>query len=118
MHGYHLHKLLSDAVGGHRDVRIDVLTVGAPMFADQNFMDATAKRLNQRNIVYVGDGAGGSFDEVRGWVGGPLSCVCVFVFVCVCVHVYQKQGGRIASLLAFCFFFFFSPPSLFPFPPP
>lgn len=52
--------------------------VGAPMFADQRFMDATAARLNQRNIVYVGDGAGGSWDEYR--VGDPIPVrVCLFV---------------------------------------
>lgn len=67
LHGYHLHKLLSEL---NPAIRIDVLTVGAPMFADQTFMDATAKRLNQRNIVYVGDGAGGSFDQYR--VGDPI----------------------------------------------
>lgn len=67
LHGHHLQKLLSQI---NPDVRIDVLTVGAPMFADQRFMDATAQGLNQRNIVYVGDGAGGSFDQYR--VGDPI----------------------------------------------
>ena len=40
------------------------------MFADQPLVDAAAQRLNQRNIVYVGDGAGGSFDEVGEGGGG------------------------------------------------
>lgn len=32
---------------------IPLQQVGAPMFADQRFMDAAAARINQRNIVYV-----------------------------------------------------------------
>jgi len=50
------------------------LPPGAPMLGDKRFIAATGRVLNQRNLVYVGDGAGGSYDQYR--VGDPIVQVC------------------------------------------
>ena len=55
MHGHNLAR----HTRGH--TQVDVLTVGAPMWGDKNMIDATSRLVNQRNIVYVGDGAGGMY---------------------------------------------------------
>lgn len=65
MHGFHLQQLL-----GLDEARVDVVTIGAPMLGDKRFIAATGRVLNQRNLVYVGDGAGGSYDQYR--VGDPI----------------------------------------------
>ena len=56
MHGYNLAR----HTRGH--LQVDVLTVGAPMWGDKNMIEATSRLVNQRNIVFVGDGAQFSTD--------------------------------------------------------
>lgn len=84
MHGYNLAK----HTRGH--TQVDVLTVGAPMWGDKNMIEAAARLVNQRNIVYVGDGAGGKF----------FLWMCLCMNVCVCVWKRERENrdcGRCAE---------------------
>lgn len=69
MHGYSLQMALGP------DVRVDTLAIGALEAGDQEFADRVGQVLNQRNLIFLGEGAQGTEDQYRvGDVFAQYTC--------------------------------------------